>query len=87
MKWIAFYVKFVPEAFSPLDQEQLHGFPCEGESPTEAIENLEKEFSTPYRVFLTHIAPEGEAKSWLEKTEAEARQIGAKFNYKLHGGK
>ena len=85
MKWVAFYVKFCSEAF-PLDQE-LVGFPCEGESPTEAIKNLEKEFFTPYRVFLTAIVAEEQAGSWVEEAEAEAKEIGAKFTYKLHGGK
>jgi hypothetical protein len=84
--WIAFYRRFLPESVSsnPLDQE-VHSYPCEGATPIEAIENLEKSPSTPFRIFLIEVIPEEEALAWVAKTAAQAEEIGCYFEFFQHG--
>jgi hypothetical protein len=86
MNWIAFYFKPLPESEmqTPLDTE-LHSFPCEGETAIEAIENLEKDYRAPFRIFHLDTVPEAEAKDWIEQCEAESKRIGCLFKLVQHG--
>jgi hypothetical protein len=80
--WIAFYVRFTSEDY-PLNQE-LHGWECQGATPIEAIEDLEKSPSSPHRIFLVDVVPAEKAQAWVEEAEAEAKSEDAQFSYTLH---
>jgi hypothetical protein len=82
MNWVAFYVRYISE-YHPLDSE-LYGYECEGATPQEAIENLEKNPSVPFSIFLVEVVPAEEAGNWVREAETEAKNLQAKFSYQLH---
>jgi hypothetical protein len=73
MRWLAIYVKYLPESeYDPFAFES-HGWEVEVESSDQALEVLELRPDVPWRMFLVEVIPCDSLEEWQRELEPKHR--------------
>jgi hypothetical protein len=73
MKWLAIYVKYLPESEHDPFACESHGWEVEAENPDQAIEILELQPDVPWRIFLVEVIPQDSLEEWQRELEPRHR--------------
>lgn len=73
MKWLAIYVKYLPESeYDPFAFES-YAWEVEAQSPDEVLEILEQRPDIPWRMFLVEVIPQNSLEEWQRELEPRHR--------------
>jgi hypothetical protein len=73
MKWLAIYVRYLPESEHDPFAFESYGWEVEAENSVEALEILERRPDVPWRMFLVEVIPSSELEEWQCELEVRHR--------------